>query len=161
MKKFSENDIPNIAGELIGKARQAKLAAPKRATLVTFSGNLGAGKTTMIKEIAKQLGVQNDLQSPTYVIYKKYPLGLAEPRPLPLEGGDTSIGYPWKFLIHGDMYRLEHADEILNLDWENLLQNPENLILIEWPEMIGDAIPDHAIRVSLTHVDESLRGIDF
>ncbi|MDB4984494.1 MAG: hypothetical protein JWM20_673 [Patescibacteria group bacterium] len=164
MKTYAENQIGEVAAELIAKARQAKLAAPDRATLITLSGNLGAGKTTLIKEIAKQLGVQNDLQSPTYVIYKKYPLGLAEPRPLPLKGGDTAQDAQlpsWKYLIHGDMYRLESSAEIKNLGWDEMLSDSDNLVIIEWPEMIQDAVPKWAIKVSLAHVDESLRSIDF
>jgi len=99
----------------------------------------------MIQEIARQLGIPENLQSPTYVIYKKY----------------ETPNSPWKYLIHGDMYRLESADEIIKLGWKDLLKNSENLILIEWPEKIADAIPKDAIVVSLTHEGELLRGIDF
>lgn len=158
MRTYSENEITDVALELIERARQAKLAAPDRATAVTLSGDLGAGKTTLVKEIARILGIREDLQSPTYVIYKKYPLGL---RPLPLEGGDSDPGFPWKHLIHGDMYRLESADDIKKLGWDDLVSDPGNLIVVEWPEMIGDAVPQSAVRVFLTHKSDSLRSIDY
>ena len=93
MKTYSENQISEIATEIIKKA--SGILAADHATMIALSGNLGTGKTTLVKEIAKQLGVQEDLQSPTYVIYKKYSLGtttppsLAEPRATsPYQGED-------------------------------------------------------------------------
>ncbi len=147
MKIYSENEILNIASEVIERARQAKLAAPEHATLITLSGDLGAGKTTLTKEIARQLGITENMQSPTYVIYKKYSL--------------TSSELPWQFLIHGDMYRLESGTDLEKLGWQELLQDSKNLIIIEWPELVAGAIPDWVIKVSLTHQGDLLRGIDF
>lgn len=114
------------------------------ATLITFSGDLGAGKTTLIQTIAKKLGVSEPTQSPTFVIYKKYEIDR----------------YGWKHFVHGDMYRLESGEEIKKLGWEELLTDPSNFICIEWPEKISEVIPEWATRVKLTHKEDDLRSID-
>lgn len=133
--EFSLEQMPQVAEQVITAAKRS--FAADHATLITFSGDLGAGKTTLIKEIAKQLGVTDDLQSPTYVIYKRY--------------GNV---------IHGDMYRLESSGEILKLGWNELLTDPKNILLIEWPEKIADVIPDWAVKVTIQHRGEALRSID-
>lgn len=144
--EFSLDDISRVAELVIQRARQAKLAAPDRATVVALSGDLGAGKTTLVKEIARILGVSDELQSPTYVIYKRY---------------EVPNDPDWKSLIHGDMYRLESADDIKKLGWDEMVAEPGNLIVVEWPEMIGDAVPQSAVCVLLTHKSDSLRSIDY
>ncbi len=137
--EFSLEQLPMVADQIITKMNQ--VSSQDHAVLVTFSGDLGAGKTTLIKEIAKQLGVVDDLQSPTYVIYKRYVLSS-------------------KSLIHGDMYRLESVDEIVKLGWNELLADPKNILLIEWPEKVAAGIPDWAIRVVLRHKNGERRSID-
>jgi tRNA threonylcarbamoyladenosine biosynthesis protein TsaE len=133
--EFSLEQLDKVAEKVIEAINSAK--SDQHATLVIFSGDLGAGKTTLIKEIAKQLGITDDLQSPTYVIYKRY--------------GNV---------IHGDMYRLESEQEILNLGWEELLADPENVLLIEWPEKIAGVIPEWAIRATLSYKGETTRAVD-
>lgn len=142
--EFSLNDLSKIADQIITDVTNR--ASADHATIIAFSGDLGAGKTTMIKEIAKSLGVQQDLASPTFVIYKIYNL-------------DHNRS-PFKKLIHGDMYRLESSGEIMQLGWEQLITDPENLILIEWPEKIADVLPDWSDRVVLHHVNADMRKLD-
>lgn len=140
---FSLEQLAHIAQNILQDAQTKK--SPDHATLITFSGDLGAGKTTMIQEIAHQLGVTEHLQSPTYVIYKIYTT----------HNHDT-----WKYLIHGDMYRLEYASEIEQLGWHQLLHDPDNIICIEWPEKIVSVIPPWAAQVVLHHKGEHMRSID-
>ena len=154
MKIYSEQEIAAVASEIIERARRAHRSLGEdgaseavHAILITLSGDLGAGKTTLTKEIARQLGIVENMQSPTYVIYKKYSL--------------TSSELPWQYLIHGDMYRLESSSDLEKLGWQDLLRDPKNLIIIEWPELVAGAIPDWVIKVSLTHQGDLLRGIDF
>lgn len=151
--EFSLEQIPQVAEQVITAAKRS--FAADHAVLVTFSGDLGAGKTTLIKEIAKQLGVTDDLQSPTYVIYKRYktsPRGFAV-APLLQGEGDRTV-------VHADMYRLESSNEIIKLGWDELLADPKNILLIEWPEKIADVIPQWAIKVTIQHRGEALRSID-
>ncbi len=140
--QFSLQQLTQIASSIVDDAK--KRVSPDHATLITFSGDLGAGKTTMIQEIARQLGVTESLQSPTYVIYKIY----------------KTNGAVWKNLIHGDMYRLEHHNEILQLGWEQLLSDPDNIICIEWPEKIQDVLPKWTASVVLRHDGSESRSIN-
>jgi tRNA threonylcarbamoyladenosine biosynthesis protein TsaE len=151
--EFSLEQIPMIAQQIITNINQ--VSSLEHATLVTFSGDLGAGKTTLIQEIAKQLGVVETLQSPTYVIYKRYktsPRGFAVDPLLQGEGGRT--------VVHADMYRLESSDEILKLGWNELLADPKNILLVEWPEKITDVIPPWAVKVAIKHKGGDFRIVD-
>lgn len=159
--EYTLDQVPQIAEQLITTAFANQ--SPEHATLITFSGDLGAGKTTLIQEIAKQLGVTDDLQSPTFVIYKRYVISVEASKPmLPLLRGAprSGEGYGWTSLIHGDMYRLESAEEIEKLGWNDLIADPKNLICIEWPEKITGAIPEWATCVVIHHLGGDKRSIE-
>jgi tRNA threonylcarbamoyladenosine biosynthesis protein TsaE len=115
------------------------------ATVVALSGDLGAGKTAFTKAVALILGVGENVTSPTFVIEKIYGL----------------TGQPFKHLIHIDAYRIEDARELLHLGWKEIIQDPGNLILIEWPERVSDVIPADAKKISFTFIDETTRKIEF
>jgi tRNA threonylcarbamoyladenosine biosynthesis protein TsaE len=118
-----------------------KVAGP-RAHIVGLSGDLGAGKTTFVQHVARELGVTDPVTSPTYVIAERY--DIAHP--------------PFTSLVHIDAYRLE-SKEVSTIGWEDFIKNPENLVLVEWPENIGDAFPSDAERLSFSVVSESSRDI--
>src|ERR1700679_1259702 len=101
------------------------------ATVVTLSGDLGTGKTTFTQAVAKALGVGEDVTSPTFVIEKIYQLK----------------GQKFDRLIHIDAYRLENEHELKVLGFEELLEDPKNLILLEWPERVAELIPADATRI--------------
>lgn len=103
-----------------------------KATVVGLSGNLGAGKTAFTKCVAKILGVEDTVTSPTFVIEKIYELQ----------------NQKFTHLIHIDAYRLESGEELLNLGWQRIVSDPKNLILIEWPEMVEGVMPEH-IKINL------------
>lgn len=115
----------------------------KKATVVGLYGNLGAGKTTFTQCISKTLGVEETVTSPTFVIEKIYEL----------------TGQKFTHLIHIDAYRIEKSDELLHLGWQDIISDPHNLILIEWPERVADIMPEH-IRVNLSHISEGSREIE-
>lgn len=101
------------------------------ATVLTLSGDLGAGKTTFAQAFAKALGVEEDVTSPTFVIEKIYLLK----------------GQKFSRLIHIDAYRLENPQELEGLGFAELLRDPANVVLIEWPEKVAGLIPATAMRI--------------
>lgn len=117
---------------LFAHSRKSK---PDAAYLVTLSGELGAGKTAFTKAAARSLGVTEDLTSPTFVLMKAYPLP------------NESNGF--KRLVHVDAYRLESGAELAPVRFSELAADPENLIFLEWPEKVADALPpaDASIRI--------------
>lgn len=139
-KTFSKKDIGVIAAKLL-----AGLSKGETATVIALSGDLGAGKTTLTQELARQLGVTETVISPTFVIMKEYAITRG----------------PYAQLVHIDAYRLESAAELERLGWYDLLRDAKNLILIEWPEKVPEAIPSDAHRVSLQHASDEERSIEF
>ncbi|MFZ2167751.1 MAG: tRNA (adenosine(37)-N6)-threonylcarbamoyltransferase complex ATPase subunit type 1 TsaE [Minisyncoccia bacterium] len=125
-----------------GRFVDALLRGTQGATLVTLSGELGAGKTAFTKAVASKLGVGEVVTSPTFVLEKIY-----------LLGGETA-----KFgrLVHIDAYRLESGKDLAALGFDELMQDSGNLILLEWPEKVAEALPEPAVHISIVaNPDES------
>lgn len=116
------------------------------ATLVTLSGELGAGKTAFTKEVAKALGVDEVVTSPTFVLEKIYAL--------PTEK-------LFKRLIHIDAYRLESGKDLAPLGFEESMQDTGNLILLEWPEKVADVLPKPTVQISLVAQADGSRVITY
>jgi tRNA threonylcarbamoyladenosine biosynthesis protein TsaE len=109
--------------------------------LLTFEGDLGAGKTTFIQAIARGLGVSRPATSPTYALVHRY------------QGKRGPV-------FHLDCFRLRVPDEAADLDWEGLLAEAD-AILVEWPERAGSWIPAPARRFRLHHLaDPERRGLE-
>lgn len=118
------------------------------AVVVGLSGHLGSGKTTFVQAVAEALGVKEFITSPTFVIMKMYPVNNAKfPR--------------CKKLIHIDAYRLESGKELEVLDFEKLVSDPGNMILIEWPENVRTGLPENASRIEFEAVGANERKITF
>jgi len=109
------------------------------ARVVALSGELGAGKTTFTQAAAKALGVTDTVNSPTFVIQKIYKLPLDSAR----------VENKFSRLIHIDAYRLKSAEELQHLGWSEIVADPANLIIIEWPEHVEGAIPQDAHCISI------------
>jgi tRNA threonylcarbamoyladenosine biosynthesis protein TsaE len=99
--------------------------------VVGLSGELGAGKTTLVRAIAGALGVTQPVTSPTFALVHRY------------DGNGVTV-------YHVDAYRLRHDDEARDLGFEDMLAEPGAVVLIEWPERLGSAAPrlDHHLRLS-------------
>lgn len=117
------------------------------ATVVGLYGNLGAGKTSFTQGVALALGIPDTVNSPTFVIEKIYAIPEKE---------NTQT---FSHLIHIDAYRLEKAEEMVRLGWKEIISNPSNLIIVEWPERIADIMPEH-IQVKFEHVSENERTVE-
>lgn len=115
------------------------------ATVIALRGDLGSGKTTFTKALAAAFDIDPEtVTSPTFVIQKSFPIELAGP----LDN-----------FIHIDAYRLEKPKEIEKLGWRETIANPANLVVIEWPENIGAALPKNATAVMFKSIDEGSREI--
>jgi tRNA threonylcarbamoyladenosine biosynthesis protein TsaE len=91
------------------------------ATLITISGELGAGKTTFAQAVARALGVEGSVTSPTFVIEKIYSL---------------PDGQRFERLVHIDAYRLSAMAELNAIGFGTMMSSPGNLVLLEWPERV-------------------------
>jgi len=100
--------------------------ANDKAVVLALHGNLGAGKTTLVQMLAKQMGVTETVTSPTFVIMKRY-----------VAGKDS------RELVHIDAYRIEDVDEMRVLGFESLLEQSHTIICIEWAERIGSLLPSN------------------
>jgi tRNA threonylcarbamoyladenosine biosynthesis protein TsaE len=126
--------------ELEAEGENLGRSLPPRAILA-FEGDLGAGKTTLIKAIARGLGVAGGASSPTYSLVHRY-----HARRGPV--------------FHLDCYRLKSPDEAADLDWEGLLRDGD-AILVEWPERAGAWLPPPTRRFRLHHLaDPERRGLE-
>jgi tRNA threonylcarbamoyladenosine biosynthesis protein TsaE len=109
--------------------------------VLTLNGDLGAGKTVFARGFARGLGVTEAVSSPTYTIAQEYAL----------PGG--------KRLYHLDLYRISSAESALAFGVDEFFDDPKAFALVEWPERIGNVIPDDAIKISIRHLDENRREI--
>lgn len=121
------------------------------ATLVTLSGELGAGKTAFAKAVAKVLGVEEVVTSPTFVLEKIYPV-----KPY---GHGASAAF--ERLVHIDAYRLESGAELAPLGFGELMKDSNNLILLEWPEKVADALPAPAVHIQLATTAKGAHTIEY
>ena len=114
-----------------------------RGTVVALYGELGSGKTSFVQGVAKALGVDVTIISPTFVIERIYKLSHKN----------------FDRMVHIDCYRIEDASEMTLLGWDEKTKNPRNLIFVEWAERIEEILPPHTTRVYFEFVEETIRRI--
>ncbi len=141
-KILNLEEVEQIAKDILEKINKK---INKGATVIAFYGDLGAGKTTITKEIAKQLGILVKVVSPTFVIMKIY----------------KTKNDKYKNMVHIDAYRLDKSKELLNLGFNEMLKDKDNLIVIEWPERVEDCLPSNTHKIKLDHKDDTKRVIKF
>jgi tRNA threonylcarbamoyladenosine biosynthesis protein TsaE len=105
---------------------------------IALSGELGAGKTTLVRAIADALGAAGPVTSPTYTLVHRY------------DGNGVT-------LHHVDAYRLRPQDDVRDLGLEEMLADPRGILLVEWPERLGAGAPAFTHRVTLAHGDDPLQ----
>ncbi len=130
---YSEKDLQKVAKAIIAAAQSKTLC---------FYGQMGAGKTTLIKHLIKELGGADLGGSPTFGIVNEYELA-----------GGGLLGY------HFDFYRLEDELEAYDIGFEDYLVQ-DCWIFIEWPEKISSLIPQDAVPITIEIVNESTRKIN-
>lgn len=115
----------------------------KDVEVITLQGTLGAGKTTLAIELLRQLGVQSEMQSPTYTYVQIY---------------QNDAG---KNFYHFDLYRLKNKNDFLFAGFDEFLYQPNSLAIIEWPEIIEDLLDRKVCAIQLDYVDSKTRKISW
>lgn len=128
-------EVKNLAG--LDEAAQKVLEFAQNERFFIFEGDMGAGKTTFIKALAKALGVTDVVSSPTFSIVNEY------------EGKDGII-------YHFDFYRLKNLQEAYDIGYEEYFYS-ENICLIEWPEKVEELLPEHYVKIEITAPGETER----
>lgn len=148
MEKIPLATLPQFAHEILKPLAVAR--DKSRAGIVFLRGDLGAGKTTFVQALARELGVTEAVQSPTYVLMKKYQV--------------SSIKYQetFKTLVHIDLYRLEKPEELAALKLDEVFAESRALVAIEWPERAEPLLPkpDIVLKFSSDGMEEGERNIE-
>ena len=143
MDKFvskSESETKQLAHKVVDRL---VTDGPKdRACVVGLYGELGSGKTTFTKYFAQSLGVKDTVHSPTFVIMKSFNLD----------------NLRWKKLYHLDAYRIENEKEMINFGWDEIVNDPHNIVVVEWPERVSGLMPAHS-KIFFEHLSPLERGI--
>src|SRR3990167_4314847 len=135
------NQIYIYGLEDISKIAEFVNSALEKVQLLTFQGQLGAGKTTLIKNVLSQLGVaEEDVTSPTFTYVNVY---------------KTNVG---KVVYHFDLYRVDDLQMFYRLGFDEYLQDTDAIILIEWPEVVMSILPKH-LEVKIDYEDVEKRRL--
>jgi len=113
-----------------------------------FYGDLGAGKTTFIKAVCEELGVQDVITSPTFAIVNEYTI------PSATDPDEEES------LYHFDFYRVMKAEEVYDMGYEDYFYSGA-LCFIEWPELVENLLPEDVLRVTITEEADGSRLISF
>lgn len=113
----------------------------KDGEIVCLYGDLGAGKTTLAQGIARGLGIKQDVLSPTFILMRRYDLKN-------------------RFFYHIDLYRLNDLEEIKGLGIEEIVEDTNNIVLIEWPEKIAHLLPRRRWEIKFETISENERKIE-
>jgi tRNA threonylcarbamoyladenosine biosynthesis protein TsaE len=103
-----------------------------------FYGKMGAGKTTFVKAVCEELGVEDVITSPTFAIVNEY------------KGADT--------IYHFDFYRIKKLEEVYDMGYEDYFYSG-NLCFIEWPELIEELLPEDTVKVCITENGDGTRSV--
>ena len=113
------------------------------AAVIALHGDLGAGKTTFVQALGKELGVLEQITSPTFTIMKSYET--------------TAVGF--EHLVHMDAYRIEALNELRPLRFAEILTTPKTLFCIEWAAKISTALPTNVLHIYLEVASENTRTV--
>lgn len=131
--------IQSFAQALIKHVEQTPSSG---ASVVTLSGDLGAGKTHLTKVVATELGVSDEVVSPTFTLRHDY----------------ETTHPTFKTLTHIDAYRFEKVEEIDTIGWEDIVGDSERLIILEWPQRVEGRIPAGATPIDIGVLDDEVRS---
>lgn len=136
----SPKDTEKLAGFLLEKFTKLGL---EKSLVIALEGELGAGKTTFVKGVAKALKIKTNIKSPTFNLMKTYEIR----------------GKSHKTLYHFDCYRLKDHRDLEVMGIKEILNNPDNIILIEWSDRVKKILPKKYIKVHIDHISSNERSI--
>ena len=128
-------DINEVAKQFIANMGNGKVFA--------FYGKMGAGKTTFIKAICEEMGVEDVITSPTFAIVNEY---------TSQKTGDT--------IYHFDFFRIKKLEEVYDMGYEDYFYGG-SICFLEWPELIEDLLPEDAVKVSIEETEDGGRIVKF
>jgi len=138
----------------------------KNGQVVCLSGELGSGKTTFTQGFLQGLKIKGPYTSPTFVIMKHYKPKTQNPKPKTQSSTPKNLkklratGYELLGIYHIDAYRI-NAKDILNLGWEEIIADSNNIIIVEWAERIKKIIPQNSLWICMEWLNEKERKIIF
>ncbi|MBI4217291.1 MAG: tRNA (adenosine(37)-N6)-threonylcarbamoyltransferase complex ATPase subunit type 1 TsaE [Parcubacteria group bacterium] len=132
--------------ELGAMFARACLKFPSRrcALVLALQGDLGTGKTTFTQGFAKGLGIQGRVLSPTFIIFRRF----AVPK--------RSL---FKSFFQIDCYRLRKPADLLLIGWRDIVKDPSNIVVLEWPERVAKLLPKDAIIIRFSYAGKHKRTI--
>lgn len=116
----------------------------KPGDVLALYGELGSGKTTFTGFYVKALGFESRVQSPTFIIIRRYKK----------DNGGIKVVY------HADLYRLTKREELEDLGLDEMFEDEEAVTIIEWPELLEEILPENARKIKFSYIDENVRSIN-
>lgn len=138
MTEILINDLEGIresARQFISKMGESSVFA--------FYGGMGAGKTTFVKAVCEELGVEDVVTSPTFAIVNEY-------------RSETS----GELIYHFDFYRIKKLEEVYDMGYEDYFYSGATCF-VEWPELVEELLPEDAVRVTITENEDGTRTVRF
>ncbi len=132
--------------DTIREAAREFIARIGNRRVFAFYGKMGAGKTTFIKAVCEELGVEDVITSPTFAIVNEYSS--------PLTVNQLSLSS----IYHFDFYRIKKLEEVYDMGYEDYFYSG-SLCFIEWPELIEPLLPDDAVRVTIAEQPDGTRTV--
>ncbi|MBZ1356632.1 MAG: tRNA (adenosine(37)-N6)-threonylcarbamoyltransferase complex ATPase subunit type 1 TsaE [Candidatus Nealsonbacteria bacterium] len=143
MKTLSASSLQTkkLGADLAKKVLAKKVT---KAVIIGLKGDLGGGKTTFAQGFIKELGIKEKALSPTFVIFRRF---------------EISNNDNFKNFYHFDVYRIKDPKELISLGFSDIINDPQNIVLIEWVDVVKELVPEKSIVVSFEFIDKNKREI--
>ena len=129
--------------ETIRESAKAFVEAMGDSTIFAFYGSMGAGKTTFIKAICEEMGVEDVITSPTFAIVNEY--------------RSATSG---ELIYHFDFYRIKKQEEVYDMGYEDYIESGA-VCFMEWPELIEELLPEDVVKVSIKQQEDGSRIVEW